>query len=385
MKGQLVRRGDNTWLLRVYLGEVNGRRKYKAKTFHGTKKQAEAELRAWVQQVEGGNYVEPAKITVAELLDRWLRDWAADNVGPTTLDRYRNQVERHLKPGLGHVRLSKLNTLTINDFYARKRQEGLAPASLRLMHAVLHQALKAAVRWKLIPSNPADGADLPRIPRRQVEALTEEQARTLLEAAKGTDLYIPVLLGLTTGMRRGEICALRWEDVDLERAVISIRHTLAHTKDQGLFVKPAKTRSSARAIELSPEVVRALREHKARQNERRLKAGPDWQDHGLVVTGQDGRPVQPNNLNDALKRLMKRAGLPVLSSHKAWRHTAASLMLAAGIHPKVVQERLGHASISLTMDLYSHLAPGMQRAAAERVEATLFGTEKPGREERRKR
>ncbi|BDG59904.1 tyrosine-type recombinase/integrase [Caldinitratiruptor microaerophilus] len=379
MRGQLIQRGEKTWLLRVYLGEVNGKRQYKAKTVHGlTKKQAEAELRNWVREIEAGGYVEPSKVLVGELLDRWLRDWAEQRVSKTTLLRYRWAADKHIKPALGYLPLSKVNTLTINDFYAELREQGKAPATLRIVHAVLNQAMAAAVRWKLITSNPAAGADLPRVQRRQVQALTPDQAARLLEAAEGTDLYIPVLLGLTTGMRVGEICALRWDDLDFTTGTISIRHTQAVDENRRVYLKVVKTKSSARRVDLSPEVVRALREHKARQNELRLQAGPNWQDHGLVFCRADGSPEDRSNVNKRLKTLMRRAGLPVLSSHKAWRHTAASVMLAEGVHPKVVQERLGHSSISMTLDLYSHLAPGMQKAAAEKVEAALFARRKPG-------
>jgi len=372
MRGQLIKRGENTWLLRVYLGEVDGKRKYQAKTVHGTKKFAEAELRKWVQAIETGTYVEPSKVTVGELLDRWLRDWAADNVGPTSYERYESIVRQHIKPAIGHVKLSKLNVLMVNDLYATKRAEGLSPRTLRLMHAVLHNALKAAVRWRLIPTNPADGADLPRVGREEVKALLPEQARTLLRAAEGTPLHIPVLLGLTTGMRIGEICALRWDDVNLEAGTLSITQTLARTSDRGLFLKPAKTKRSARLVEIGPDVVRALKAHKVAQAQQRLAAGETWEDNGLVVCGPDGKPIRPSTLNRQLQRLMKDAGLPVLSTH-ALRHTAATLMLTQGIHPKVVQERLGHASVSITLDLYSHVTPGLQRKAAEAVEGALFG------------
>lgn len=372
MNGQIEPRGDKKWLIKVYLGEVDGKRKYKSRTIHGTKKQAEAALREWVREIETGSYVEPSKETVGQLLDRWLRDWASDNVGPTSYERYESFARLHVKPEIGGMPLAKLNTLIINDLYARKRAEGLSPATIRTMHAVIKGALKSAVRWRLLSTNPADGADLPRVDKEGVKALTPDQARTLLQVAAASPWYTAILLGLTTGMRRGEICALRWSDVNFDDGSLSVRHTLARTKENGLFLKPCKTRRSARRIELSDQVVKDLRHHRVAQTEARLKAGEKWQDNDLVVCRNDGTFLPPTDFNGVVKRLMKRAGVPNLSSH-ALRHTAATLMLQQEVHPKVVQERLGHSTITITMDLYSHVLPGIQREAASRLEGVLLG------------
>lgn len=371
MKGQVLKRGENTWYLRIYLGEVDGKRKYLNKTVHGTKKQADTWLREWLREVETGNFVEPAKITVAQLLDRWLTDWATNNVGPTTQDRYETIIRVHLKPTIGHFQLQKLNVLLINELYAKKKAAGLQPSTIHVMHAVLDNALQAAVRWRLLAVNPADAAEVPRLEKGPVKVLLPDQAQAFLQTAEENRLYILVLLGLTTGMRLGEICALQWDDINFKAGTVSVRATMARTKENSLFRKTTKTKQSTRLVELSPKVVKALKSHKTAQARERLEAGEGWHDMGYVVCRPDGRPLWPQGVDRQLKSLFKKAGLPEYSSH-VMRHTAATLMLAQGVHPKIVQERLGHSSIKVTLDLYSHVIPGMQRQAADRLEEMLF-------------
>jgi integrase len=271
------------------------------------------------------------------VLDRWLRDWASNNVGLTSQDRYETVIRVHLKPAIGHFSLQKLNVLLINELYAKKRAGGLQPSTIHVIHAVLDSALQAAVRWRLLAANPADAAEVPRLEKGPVKVLLPDQAQAFLQAAEGTRLYILVLLGLSTGMRLGEICALQWEDVNLGAGTVSIRGTMARTKEKKLFRKTTKTKQSTRLVELSPKVVKALKAHKTAQARERLEAGADWHDMGFVVPRPDGRPLWPQGVDRQLKALFKKASLPVFSSH-VMRHTAATLMLAQGVHPKIVQD-----------------------------------------------
>lgn len=372
MKGQIIERGPNRFLIRVYLGTINGKRRYKARTIHGRRRTAERELRKWLTEIEAGGYVVPANMTVGQLLDRWLRDWAADNVGPTTRARYESIVRVHLKPEFEHTPIARLHPLMVNDLYAKKREAGLSSATIRLIHVVLHSAMAAAVRWRLISANPVDGTDRPRLERRQATAYTRDQAQQLLDALDG-QLHVVGLLGLTLGPRIGEIRALQWdEDMDLDASMIRVQHTLAWTKEEGLFLKLPKTKKSARMLEAGPALVRVLRTHKVAQAKARLAAGGQWDPRGFVICGQNGQPLHPQSVSRSIKRVAARLGLPPLTAH-VLRHTAASLMLANNTHPKAVQEIFGHETISTTLDLYSHMTPGLALRAAEGVETTLLG------------
>lgn len=373
MRGQIIRRGHNTFLLRVYLGEVNGKRRYMSKTVHCTKKEAEAELRNWLGQIERGSYVEPSKLTLGEWLDQWLRVKEQEGAPITSLERYEGDCRLYIKPKLGGIPIQRLNAATIEKFYLEYLEAGYAPNTVRAIHRTLNAALNHAVRRRVIPFNPAKGVTIPR-QKRNIEHLTPEQARQLLAAAKDTPLYIAVLLGLHTGMRIGEILGLTWDAVDLDAGVLMVRQEAVKTR-KGMVLKPPKTRTSVRSIQLGPFVVQALRAHRKAQAEQRLAAGADWQDHNLVFCGDRGQILRPDSVNKRLQRLMKAAGLPPMTTHKAFRHTAASLMLRQGIHPKIVSERLGHASVGITLDLYSHVAPDLQKAAAERLDAFLLEEE----------
>jgi integrase len=370
VKGQITRRADRTFLLRVYLGEVDGKRKYQSRTVHGAKKEAESVLREWIRQIETGSYVQPARMTFGDLLDRWFRDRVAGRGSPTTAARYESDLRLHVKPALGHLLLSKVDLSVVEAFYSRKHAEGLSPATVRCLRTVIHGALKTAVHWRLLAFNPATKAVLPEPGGTERKVLLPTEAAALVRATAGGSLYALVVVAMTTGLRIGELLGLKWSDLDLEVGALSVQRTQARTKG-GLFTKPPKTKASARLVEFGPDLARVLRQHRAKQAEERLKAGAAWQDNGLVFCGASGRLREPTGLNKRLKRVLRAEGLPVLSFH-GLRHTSATLALAQGVHPKVVQSRLGHATLAMTMDLYSHAVPGMQRDASLKMEAFLL-------------
>ena len=274
----------------------------------------------------------------------------------------------------------------LQSFYRSKLQSGrkdgkeggLAPASVKQMHAILHRALKTAVQLKVITNNPANAAEAPEPSARKNEMrfLTIEQVRQLLKHAGETSTYYPIYqLAIFTGLRRGELLALRWSDVNLDNRTASIRQTLTETYDGDLIKQPPKTRSGIRTVALSHEVIKLLRSHRVQQTERRLKLGAARADENLIVTTNVGGYVNPSNLHRHFKKLLKRAQLPQVRFHDL-RHTHATLMLQQGEHPKVVSERLGHNNIQITLDTYSHALPNIQKEAADRLDETILGSQK---------
>ena len=240
---------------------------------------------------------------------------------------------------------------------------------MALYHGILHRALDQAVKWRLIRYNPCDAVEAPRPRHPEMRTWTAEEARAFLAATADHELAALWRLALTTGMRRGELLALRWQDVDLDRRQLAVRRTLSRGPD-GLYFSEPKTRAGQRSIALPSSAVVALREHRRRQLERRLVLGSAWHETDLVFGRGDGQVLHPNVVHATFRCLVDRLGLPRIRFHDL-RHTAATLMLADGVHPKVVQERLGHATISMALDRYSHVTMDMQREAAERIEKLL--------------
>jgi integrase len=384
MKGHLRKRGPGVWAVVVELPrDPEGRRRQKWHTVHGTKAEAERELRRILRELDTGLYADPERLLVRDYLARWLSDHAKPNCSVRTYERYQELIQSYIDPRVGHLPLAKLRPLHIQAMEAdlleggrTRRQEG-GPAGLSArtvlhVHRVLSTALRQAVRWQLLARNPAEAVRPPRPTRAPVQALDEEQTARLLAAAKGSPLHAPVLapvlVAVMTGLRRGELLALRWSDVDLEAATLSVAQTLRVTHS-GLVFAPPKTGKSRRLLALPPLVVETLREHRTRQLEERLRLGPVWEEHGLVFPGPDGRPWHPDTFTSAFRALCPRAGVKV--RFHDLRHSHATQLLKAGVHPKIVSERLGHSTVGITLDIYSHLLPGMQEEAVGRLEAAL--------------
>ncbi len=380
MKGHIRSRGKNTWAIILDVGtSPEGKRKQRWVTVHGKKKDADKELARLLHELNTGNYVEPSKMTLKEYLERWLQDYAKPKVVGTTYERYEEIVRVHLTPALGHLLLSKLQPLDIQSYYSWALQNGrkdgrggLAAQTVLHHHRVLRQALKHAVRWQLVSRNPADAVEPPRPFRKEMRVLDASQNTQLEEAARGTHLYMPILLALATGMRRGELLAVRWHDVNLEAGKLAVRRALQQTSE-GLTFKEPKTSKSRRVIDLPATVVEKLQLHRAEQMRQRELLGTVLQDDDLVCAYPDGKPIQPDNLYTAFKTILRRAGLPEVRLHDL-RHGQATMLLQLGVHPKVVSERLGHATIGITLDLYSHVLPSMQEEAAKKLDVALWGS-----------
>jgi integrase len=252
---------------------------------------------------------------------------------------------------------------------ARTGEGGLSAQSVVHLHRVLHRALAQAVKWQLRARNPVDAVEPPKPERREMRALDEDQTAELLSVLEGRRLYIPVLLAVTTGLRRGELLGLRWSDVDLASGTLTVQQTLEQTKD-GLRFKSPKTHRSRRSIVLPEMTVEALGSHRAAQAEEKLALGPAWDEHGLVCPRQGGAPSAPDVFSTAFAAFVRRSGMKPFRFHDL-RHSHATHLLRAGVHPKVVSERLGHSSVGITLDTYSHVLPGMQQDAVRLIDVAL--------------
>ena len=371
MTGHIRQRSPGSWEIKFDAGRdpVTGKRKTRFVSVKGGKKAAQQELRRLLGAVDEGRFVEPSKLTVAQYLERWLDEHAKHAVSGKTFERYGELLRLHAIPVIGRHPLTRLEPLHIQACHSAMRERVLSAQTVKHCHRVLSQALRQAVRLRLLASNPADAVDAPRVARTEMKVLDQAQTATLLKATEGSSIYAPVLLAVTTGMRRGEILGLHWKDVDLDRSHLSVAQTLEETKAKGLVFKAPKTERSRRTITLPAIAVDGLRRHRTRQAEDRLRAGPIWIDHDLVCCRPDGMPLSPRQLSKTFAALSRRLGLGV--RFHDLRHTHISHLLAAGVHPKVASERAGHASISITLDVYSHLIPGMQEDAASRIDAAL--------------
>ena len=303
----------------------------------------------------------PSRQTVADYLATW-QEGRRSQVRRTSWARNGEHIRLHLVPLLGTIPLQKLTPADVQRAYSQLLSQGLSPWTVRGSHAVLRRALDQAVRWRLLPSNAAAMAEPPRIPHREMQTLSGEQARRLLEVARGDRLEALWVLAITTGLRQGELFALRWTEVDVDRGWLQVTGSLSRVAGEGLVIEEPKTTRSRRRVELSSAAVEALRRHRLAQLEERVAAANVWDDRGLVFAGPAGDYLRKRYVTTHFQRLLDAAELPRIRFHDL-RHTAASLLLGRGIHPKIAADMLGHSTTAITMDLYSHVTATMQREA----------------------
>jgi integrase len=379
--GGCRQRSPGTFELRYSVGvdEATGKRRIATLTVRGTAAEARAELRRRLEAVRKGEHVDPHRITVAGWLGTWLGA-VRQEVAPTTYRRYREIVDHYLTPRLGQLPLLKLAPMHIQEAYnalgVDARRDGrpgvLAPRTRRHIHRILSGALERAVEQQLLARNPAAvfRRGLAKVECRAMVTLDPDQATALLAAIRHSHIYWPALLALSIGARRGEILALRWHSIDLERGEVRIVASLEQIGKELRFKAPKTERH--RTVTLPAFAVAELRAHKSRQAEDLLALGIRQTGQTLVCARQDGEPLQPQSLTHEFPRFLGRLGadFPRVRFHDL-RHSHATLAMLAGVHPKVVQERLGHSTISTTLDLYSHVTATMQEDAANRLDAVL--------------
>ena len=331
-----------------------------------TRAETAAKLAKAMSDGEDGLVFDAGKLTVAEYLERWLTGSVKNSVREVTFESYERLVRKHIIPALGRNRLKDLTPVHLRDFHQHKLTEGLSSRTVRYLHAVLHKALKQAADDGLIPRNAAASAKPPQLRQAEIRPLSPTQAKAFLEAAHGDRMEALYVLAITAGLRQGELLGLEWEDVDLEGGTLQVKRTLSN----GIFTAP-KTAKSRRSVKLTTRALEILKHHRQCQLEERDRMANLWVDHGLVFATEVGTPMNRHNLNArSFKPLLKRAGLPDRRFHDL-RHTCATLLLSKGVHSKFVQELLGHATIAVTLDTYSHVLPGMGNQAANAMEDVL--------------
>lgn len=381
MKGGTRKRGTTwTWHLGV-LDPATGRWRQLSKGGFRTKREAQAALNEAKAALRAGIFVESSRLTLgAFLTEHWLPT-ARAAVRPTTWTTYRIYAEAQVIPALGHVPLQALTAAHLNRLYAnlaehgrRDGRGGLKPKSVRHVHVLLHKALSDAVRWGLVARNVADAADPPRVPRQERGAWSAVELRAFLQATSEDRLAAMWLLFPTTGMRRSELLGLPWRAVDLEATPgrLAIVQTVVVLDRRPVIVAEAKTATSRRQLALDPFTTAALKAYRVQQLQERLAWGPAWTDTGLVFTREDGQVLHPERVSKRFTRLVQDAGLPPITLH-GLRHSYATAALAAGEPLKVVSERLGHASTSITANLYQHVLPSMDERTANAVATLILG------------
>jgi len=355
MRGSIIERGS-ALRLKISLGKNEETGKYDSyyETFHGSKPEAAKRLRQMLTERDKGTFIKPGKDTMGEYLKTWLDDYCKPSLAKNTFDLYSIMCEKHIKPTLGNIVVVDLKPQHLQHLYSDKMASGLSNRTVQIIHVVLHKALKNAVKVGLLSRNVAEAVDPPKVTRHEMKVMNETDIHLFLEMARSTEYYSLFYTLLFTGMRRGEVLNLRWQDVDLLLCQLS--------------VMKSKTAKSRRLISLSPSTIAVLREHKDMQNKQRQGLGrPRVTDSDFVFSHWNGSPLLPNSVTHAWIKLTRRCGLDGIRLHDA-RHTHASLLLKQGVHPKIVQERLGHAGIAITLDLYSHVSPGLQQAAANKFD-----------------
>lgn len=363
-EGSIYQRKDGRWVAAIL--QPNGERR----AYYGaTRREVQDRLDGAKHDLHEGLPLPKGKQTTAEYLTSWI-DGARSSLRPSTARRYEALVRVHAIPALGRLPLVRLAPQHLQQLYADRLAAGSATASVHQLHAVIHRALEQATRWSLVPRNVASLVQAPRISRAEMLTLSPEQVRTFLASVAGSRHEALYVLAATTGMRQGELLGLHWADVDLDRRSAAVRSTLYRHSEGYTFTAP-KTARSRRQVALTQTAVAALRRHRARQIEERFRVGAAGRtDLDLVFTNEVGEPMRGTRVTHTFQAALARAGLPRLRFHDL-RHTAASLLLGRGVHPKIASEMLGHATIAVTLDLYSHVTPTMQRGAADELDAVL--------------
>jgi integrase len=368
-EGTVFQRPDGRWEGCVDLGWADGKRQRRS-IYGRTKKEALAKLSQMQRQAAEGTLVVSERTTVEQFCASWL-EAIRPSLRPGTWRRYEQYVRVHTVPTLGRVPLTKLTPQHLQQLYAARLAAGASAQSVVHLHRMLHRALSQAVKWGLISRNIAALVDPPRVERVEFEPLTAEEAGRLLDAAKGDRLEALYVLALTTGLRRGELLGLRWQDIDLDARVLHVRRSLQIDEDGKWRSGDPKTKRSRRPVLLVDMAVEALKQHRQHQDHERKVAGELWKDSTLVFSNTVGGPIWGEDL---LKRsfypLLQRAGLRRVRFHDL-RHSTATLLLTCGVHPKIVSEILGHSRISITMDLYTHVSEDMQREAVDRLQELI--------------
>jgi integrase len=371
-RGSITKRGASSWLVSLCLGaDANGKRKEHYKTVRGTKKDAEQYLAKIIRERDSGTFVESSAITLNEYFNQWLESVSRLRTSERTTYGHESLLRRYFRIPLGHKRLDKLQVFDIQKVYADMLARGLSPQTVKHAHSVLNCALKQAVKWSLLARNPAALTELPKVSRKERRVLSANEARQFIATSEEMRHGLVFEFALLTGMRPEEYLAIQWGDVDFERCTVQVRRALIRHNKAWSFQEP-KTSRSRRMVVLPASLIDKLLAHKRKQAAQRLLVGPQWQAHNLVFCSEFGTPLSiPNLTYRYFRPILEKAELPRIRLYDL-RHSCATLLLIAEENPKVVSERLGHSTIVLTLDTYSHVLPTMQEKATARLEKLLY-------------
>jgi len=373
MAGQIIKRGES-WLVRVFLGrDTNGKRKFHNKTIKGTKKDAQKALNSMLRDADLGLLGNSQKQTLNEYLDVWLETIAKPRLQYRTFKDYGDLLRRYVRESLGNIKLSDLKAVHIQKLYGQMLERGLSPRIVRYTHATLSSALKEAVKLDILPRNVATLVQLPKKNPKEMDVLNKDETILFLETLEGERLATVFSFALASGMRCQEYLGLQWKDINFEQGTATVQRVVVwHQTGGGWHFSQPKTAKSRRTIPLPSSVMQELRRHKIRQNEERLKLGAAWHQNDLVFPSEIGTPLNLSNVTKHFKGILKKANIRTSIRLYDLRHTTATLLLQAGINPKIVSERLGHSTIVLTLDVYSHVLPNMQKDATDQLEKMIF-------------
>jgi integrase len=373
MRGRIIKRKGSrnyTIILQLGLDPSTGKRKQQWIAAGPSKRAAEKQMAELIYELDSGNCIRPDKTSVAQYLRRWLEECGKPSLTQRSYERYRGIIEKHLIPAIGKLRLQDLHPEHIQQHYTNLIDKGLTARTVHYDHVVLHTALRMAVRWQLVQRNVADAVEPPKPRNSEMQIWDSDEVAIFLSAARTTPYYAIFYTALYTGARRSELLGLSWRHVDFLYSQIKIARGLHWTKDKGYILTQTKSPKSKRTIAMSPSLVLLLKGHKAKQECSRLLLGKPLTEDDLVFAREDGSPLFPNTVSRAWALLAEKIGLKVIRFHDA-RHSHASILLRQGAHPRIVQERLGHSTIATTLDIYSHVTPGLQEAVAARFDEAM--------------
>lgn len=371
MRGNIRQRAKNSWTITIELprDEISNKRRQKFFTVKGSKKDAEKFLTEKLRELDTGILIDTTKIKFGEYLDFW-REKTFNNLEVTTMEGYIQKIDKHIKPYLGNIVLENLKPLHLQNFYSEKLKSGklngeggLSERTVLALHRIIHSALEQAVKWQLIVRNVAEAVEPPKAKKYQANFLDDKQTEELIKKAQNTDIYIPIMLAIYTGARRGEILGLSWDNVNLENGTIKIVDNLCATKN-GLIIKQPKTNSGIRTIAISQSLIKILKKHKIDQMKNKMRLGLSYCDNNMVCCYEDGHLFNPKRFSAKFNEFLEKNNLPIVRFHDL-RHSHASLLVKMGVQPKEISTRLGHSNIGITMDLYSHIYEETDREVAE--------------------
>lgn len=368
--GSIRKRSDGRWEARYTIGRDPGTGKQVQKSIYGkTQAEVRKKLQKTTTSIDEGVYTEPSRLTVGEWLDIWLTEYTKD-LKPHTFKSYKTDVNCHIKPALGAIQLSALKAHQIQAFYNKMQEKGLSPKTIKNLHGVIHKALSQAVEIGYIKTNAADACKLPRVERKEIKPLNEDQIAAFLKAIKGHRYERVYLIALFTGMRQGEILGLTWDCIDFEKGTILIYRQLQ--KVDGRYFFASLKNNKSRCITPAPYVMKVLKEQRRIQSEWHMKAGPVWKNTDLVFTNEIGEHLTHFTVYKHFKHIIKNIGIPEARFHDL-RHTYAVVSLQSGDDAKTVQENLGHHSAAFTLDVYGHASERMKKDSAARMERFISG------------